>query len=202
MVSSKGFLRSSSTCDSARQIESTVDHGFIHSHKDKKIDEQESVSVQRNDLSRRQSAVDRKGPKRSFAAATQRRGNIRGPGARASCRRSTTCRTLRLEVGKAFELTVSDSGNVYKVPVRVVEKKRVKECARSPRSSATRSGNLCALTACLPKRVASQSGSPTISGTFRSALRSKRTTARLMSHCENLLRIKRLHHPSQHAESN
>ena len=35
-------------------------------------------------------------------------------------------RTQRLELGKTFELTVSDSGNVYQVPVRVVEKKRMK----------------------------------------------------------------------------
>lgn len=31
-----------------------------------------------------------------------------------------------LEVGKTFEVTVSDSGRVYQVPVRVVEKKRLK----------------------------------------------------------------------------
>ena len=35
-------------------------------------------------------------------------------------------RTRTLEVGKTFELTVSDSGNVYQVPVQVVEKRRKK----------------------------------------------------------------------------
>lgn len=35
-------------------------------------------------------------------------------------------RTQSLEVGKSFELTVSDSGVVYQVPVRVIEKKRKK----------------------------------------------------------------------------
>lgn len=35
-------------------------------------------------------------------------------------------RTQPLEVGKSFELTVSDSGVVYQVPVRVIEKKRKK----------------------------------------------------------------------------
>ena len=35
-------------------------------------------------------------------------------------------RTQPLEVGKTFELTVSDSGLVYQVPVQVVEKKRKK----------------------------------------------------------------------------
>lgn len=35
-------------------------------------------------------------------------------------------RTRALEVGKTFEVTVSDSGNVYQVPVQVVEKKRKK----------------------------------------------------------------------------
>lgn len=33
-------------------------------------------------------------------------------------------RTRTLEVGKTFEVTISDSGNVYQVPVQVVEKKR------------------------------------------------------------------------------
>jgi hypothetical protein len=35
-------------------------------------------------------------------------------------------RTQPLGVGKEFELTVSDSGQVYKVPVKVVERKRMK----------------------------------------------------------------------------
>lgn len=35
-------------------------------------------------------------------------------------------RTQPLNVGKSFEVTVSDSGRVYQVPVRVVEKKRKK----------------------------------------------------------------------------
>jgi hypothetical protein len=35
-------------------------------------------------------------------------------------------RTQPLEVGKTFEVTVSDSGRVFNVPVRVVEKKRLK----------------------------------------------------------------------------
>lgn len=35
-------------------------------------------------------------------------------------------RTQPLEVGKTFELTVSDSGVVYQVPVKVVEQKRMK----------------------------------------------------------------------------
>jgi hypothetical protein len=35
-------------------------------------------------------------------------------------------RTQRLEVGNSFEVPISDSGRVYRVPVRVVEKKRLK----------------------------------------------------------------------------
>ena len=35
-------------------------------------------------------------------------------------------RTQPLEIGKTIEVTVSDSGRVYQVPVRVVEKKRMK----------------------------------------------------------------------------
>jgi hypothetical protein len=35
-------------------------------------------------------------------------------------------RTQPLEIGKSFEITLSDSGRVYQVPVRVIEKKRMK----------------------------------------------------------------------------
>ncbi|MDQ2936714.1 MAG: DUF3108 domain-containing protein [Acidobacteriota bacterium] len=35
-------------------------------------------------------------------------------------------RTQPLEIGKTFEVTVSDSGRVYQIPVRVLEKKRLK----------------------------------------------------------------------------
>jgi len=35
-------------------------------------------------------------------------------------------RTQQLEVGKSFEVLISDSGRIYHVPVRVVEKKRMK----------------------------------------------------------------------------
>ena len=35
-------------------------------------------------------------------------------------------RTQKLEVGKSFEILVSDSGQVYRVPVAVVERKRIK----------------------------------------------------------------------------
>ena len=34
-------------------------------------------------------------------------------------------RTQKLEVGKSFEIPVSDSGQVYRVPVAVVERKRI-----------------------------------------------------------------------------
>ena len=35
-------------------------------------------------------------------------------------------RTQRLEVGKSFEIFIGDGGKVYKIPVKVVEKKRMK----------------------------------------------------------------------------
>lgn len=35
-------------------------------------------------------------------------------------------RTQRLEVGKTFEMFIGDGGRVYKIPVKVVEKKRIK----------------------------------------------------------------------------
>jgi hypothetical protein len=35
-------------------------------------------------------------------------------------------RTQPLEIGKTFEVTVSDSGRIYRVPVKVLEKKRIK----------------------------------------------------------------------------
>lgn len=35
-------------------------------------------------------------------------------------------RTQPLEIGKSFEVTISDSGRLYRVPVKVIEKKRLK----------------------------------------------------------------------------
>ncbi|HEX2268033.1 MAG TPA: DUF3108 domain-containing protein, partial [Pyrinomonadaceae bacterium] len=35
-------------------------------------------------------------------------------------------RTQKLEVGKTFEMFIGDGGRVYKIPVKVVEKKRMK----------------------------------------------------------------------------
>ena len=35
-------------------------------------------------------------------------------------------RTQQLDLGKSFEVTISDSGRVYQVPVHVIEKKRIK----------------------------------------------------------------------------
>ena len=35
-------------------------------------------------------------------------------------------RTQALEIGKTFQLSISDSGRIYQVPIRVIEKKRMK----------------------------------------------------------------------------
>ncbi len=48
-------------------------------------------------------------------------------------------RTQPLTVGKSFEVTVSDSGRVYQVPVQVLEKKRKKTVLGTSWSRAGRS---------------------------------------------------------------
>lgn len=126
VVSSKGFFAKLFNLRFREQIESTVDPASFTVTKTKKVDEQ--------------------GKRLRTSETTYRDGKVlwieKDPNSPSRPPRSAEAtfvgqvqdvlsaiyylRTQRLELGKSFELTVSDSGNVYKVPVRVIEKKRMK----------------------------------------------------------------------------
>jgi hypothetical protein len=126
VVSSKGFFTKLFSLRFKEEIESTVDPASFTVTKTKKVDEQ--------------------GKRLRTSETTYRDGKVlwieKDPNSPSRPPRSAEAtfvgqvqdvlsaiyylRTQRLELGKTFNLTVSDSGNVYQVPVRVVEKKRMK----------------------------------------------------------------------------
>lgn len=126
VVSSKGFFTKLFNLRFKEEIESTVDPASFTVTKTKKVDEQ--------------------GKRLRTSETTYRDGKVlwieKDPNSPSRPPRSAEAtfvgqvqdvlsaiyylRTQRLELGKTFDLTVSDSGNVYKVPVRVVERKRMK----------------------------------------------------------------------------
>jgi hypothetical protein len=125
-VSSKGFFAKLFNLRFREQIESIVDPASFTVRKTKKVDEQGKrarvsetiysdgkvtwVERDPNDPSRppRQAVATFAGQVQDVLSAIY------------------YLRTQPLEVGKSFEITVSDSGVVYQVPVQVIEKKRKK----------------------------------------------------------------------------
>jgi hypothetical protein len=125
-VSSKGFFSKLFNLRFREQIESIVDPASFTVRKTKKVDEQGKrarvsetvyadgkvtwVEKDPNDPSRppREAVASFAGQVQDVLSAIY------------------YLRTQPLEVGKSFEITISDSGVVYKVPVRVIEKKRKK----------------------------------------------------------------------------
>lgn len=135
-VTSKGFFAKLFNLKFREWIESTVDPASFTVTKTSKIDEQ--------------------GKRKRTSETTYRDGKVlwieKDPNSPSRPPRSAEAtfvgqvqdvlssiyflRTRQLELGKSFNLTVSDSGNVYQVPIHVVEKKRMKtvlgriECVR------------------------------------------------------------------------
>jgi hypothetical protein len=125
-VSSKGFFAKLFNLRFREQIESIVDPASFTVRKTKKVDEQGKrarvsettygdgkvtwVERDPNDPSRppREAVATFAGQVQDVLSAIY------------------YLRTQPLEVGKSFEITISDSGVVYQVPVRVIEKKRKK----------------------------------------------------------------------------
>jgi hypothetical protein len=125
-VSSKGFFSKLFNLRFRERIESIVEPAPFRVKRTKKIDEQ--------------------GKRARISETTYENGTVywieRDPNNPAGTVREATAsfvgqvqdllsaiyylRTQPLEIGKTFEVTVSDSGRVYQVPVRVVEKKRLK----------------------------------------------------------------------------
>jgi hypothetical protein len=125
-VSSKGFFAKLFNLRFREQIESIVDPASFGVNKTKRVDEQgkrarvsetsyddgKIVWVERdpNDPTRppREAVARFAGPVQDILSAIY------------------YLRTQPLEVGKSFDITITDSGVVYQVPVHVVEKKRKK----------------------------------------------------------------------------
>lgn len=126
VVSSKGFFTRLFNLRFREQIESTVDPASFTVKKTKKVDEQgkrlrtsETIYAGGKVLWIEKDPNSPSRPPRSAEATFA--GQVQDV-----LSAIYYLRTQHLELGKAFELTVSDSGNVYQVPVRVVEKKRMK----------------------------------------------------------------------------
>jgi hypothetical protein len=122
-VTSKGFFSKLFNLRFREQIESIVEPNSFTVQTTKKVDEQ-GKRARLSETSYRDGKVkwvetdpnDHSRPPRSAEAAFA--GQIQDV-----LSAIYYLRTLPLEVGKTFEVTVSDSGVVYQVPVRVVEKK-------------------------------------------------------------------------------
>jgi ribosomal protein L21E len=127
-ISSKGFFSKIFNLNFREQIESLVEPSSFTIQKTKKIDEQ-------GKRSRTSEAVydhsngkvvwierDPNNPSRSpRTASSSFTGQVQDVLSAVYY-----LRTRPLELGKTFELTIGDSGRVYQVPVRVVEKKVMK----------------------------------------------------------------------------
>ena len=125
-VSSKGFFAKLFNLRFREQVESIVDPASFTVQKTKRVDEQgkrarisESVYMDGKILwTERDPNNPARAPREASAAFAGQVQDVLSA--------IYYLRTQPLEVGKTFELTVSDSGVVYQVPVKVVEQKRMK----------------------------------------------------------------------------
>lgn len=125
-VSSRGFFAKLFNLRFREQIESIVDAGSFTVRKTKKVDEQgKRARVSETiygDGKVRWTERDPNNPSRPPRSAESTfAGQVQDV-----LSAIYYLRTQPLEVGRSFEITVSDSGAVYQVPVQVIEKKRKK----------------------------------------------------------------------------
>ena len=125
-VSSKGFFAKLFNLRFREQIESTVDPDSFTVKKTKRVDEQgkrarisETIYVDGKVTWVERDPNDPSRPPREAVAPFA--GQVQD-----ILSAIYYLRTQPLEVGRSFEITVSDSGVVYQVPVQVLEKKRKK----------------------------------------------------------------------------
>lgn len=127
-ISSKGFFSKLFNLRFRERVESTVDPISLSVQKTKRLDEQ-GKRVRSSEA-----VFDKAAGKVVWTERDPR--NPSGPERRVSSEFSGIVhdilsaiyylRTQPLQVGTSLELSVSDSGQVYKVPIKVVEKKRLK----------------------------------------------------------------------------
>lgn len=125
-VSSKGFFSKLFNLRFREQIESTVEPELFRLKKTKKIDQQgKRERISETVYNNGQAFWTEHDPNNPSATAREASANFAGQ-VQDVLSAIYYLRTQPLEIGKTLELTVSDSGRVYQVPVRVVEKKRMK----------------------------------------------------------------------------
>ena len=125
-VSSKGFFAKLFNLRFREQIESIVDPASFTVKKTKKVDEQgKRARVSETIYSDGKVTWVEKDPNDPARPPREAVATFAGQ-VQDVLSAIYYLRTQPLEVGKTFELTISDSGVVYQVPVQVIEKKRKK----------------------------------------------------------------------------
>lgn len=125
-VSSKGFFAKLFNLRFREQIESIVDPASFTVKKTKKVDEQgKRARVSETIYSDGKVTWVEKDPNDPARPPREAVATFAGQ-VQDVLSAIYYLRTQPLEVGKTFELTISDSGVVYQVPVQVIEKKRRK----------------------------------------------------------------------------
>ncbi|HWN11506.1 MAG TPA: DUF3108 domain-containing protein [Pyrinomonadaceae bacterium] len=125
-ISSKGFFSKLFNLTFRERVESIVDPTFFTVQKSKRIDEQgKRVRVSETTYARGKLFWIERDP--NNATRVPRTATASFTGAIQDVLSAVYyLRTQPLEIGKKLEVTISDSGRVFQVPVLVVEKKRMK----------------------------------------------------------------------------
>ena len=125
-VSSKGFFSKLFNLRFRQQVESLVDPKSFSVQTTKRVDEQGKRARISESVYRDGKVLwTERDPNNPSRAPRQASATFAGP-MQDVLSAIYYLRTQPLEVGKTFELAVSDSGVVYQVPVKVVEQKRMK----------------------------------------------------------------------------
>ena len=125
-ITSKGFFSKLFNLTFRERVESIVDPTFFTVQKSKRIDEQgKRVRISETTYDRGKLFWIERDP--NNAAQVPRTATATFSGAIQDVLSAVYyLRTQPLQVGKSLEVTISDSGRVYQIPVLVVEKKRMK----------------------------------------------------------------------------
>jgi len=125
-ITSKGFFTKLFNLSFRERVESIVDPTFFSVQKSKRIDEQgKRVRISETTYDRGKLFWIERDP--NNAARDPRTATASFTGAIQDVLSAVYyLRTQPLQVGKSLEVTISDSGRVYQVPVLIVEKKRLK----------------------------------------------------------------------------
>jgi hypothetical protein len=125
-ISTKGFFSKLFNLRFREQIESIVDPASFTVQKTKRIDEQGKRARVSETIYRDGKALWTESDPNNPARPPRKAEATFAGGVQDVLSAIYYLRTQPLEVGKSFDIAVSDSGVVYQVPVQVIEKKRKK----------------------------------------------------------------------------